>query len=79
MTTQERFLRRNLKLWVKLQTLPPSHPLAKLRPTAFQRFTSPLQKIAAIFVDVPVKRIETISAFILLLWEKRLNISLELD
>jgi ribonuclease HI len=78
-TTYNRFKRKALKLWIKIQTLPATHPLAKINTKAFKRFISPLQKIAAEFKGIPVSQMETISPFTLAPWEHRLNYNLELD
>jgi hypothetical protein len=48
-----------------------------LRTSAFQRFTSPLQKIG--LAHQPTKGIETIQAFTVPPWEKRIDIIVKLD
>ena len=78
-TAQDRFTRKTLKFWITLRTLPASHPLAKINTKTLKRFTSPLQRTAERFAEVPVDRMETISPFTVAPWEKRLSIGLELD
>ena len=78
-TAQDRFTNRALKMWIKMQTLPTSHPLAKLNTKAFKRFPSPLQKMATMFSGIPTERMETILPFTLAPWTSRLNVTVELD
>ena len=72
-TTQSRHSKQALKMWIKIQTLPPSHPLAKLNTRAFQRFISPLQRIARNYSNIPAEKMETITPFALAPWEPRLQ------
>ena len=78
-TTQSRHSKQALKMWIKIQTLPPSHPLAKLNTRAFQRFVSPLQRIARNYSNIPAEKMETITPFALAPWEPRLQVTLETD
>jgi hypothetical protein len=73
----QRLYDRATKLWVGIHTLPDTHPLKRLRTSAFQRFTSPLQKIG--LAHQPTKGIETIQAFTVPPWEKRIDIIVKLD
>jgi exonuclease III len=67
----QRHNERATKLWIGIHTLPDTHPLKHLRTRAFQRFVSPLQKIA--LAHQPVKGIETIQSFAVPPWDKRIN------
>lgn len=73
----QRLGERATKLWIGIQTLPSTHPLKRLRTSAFQRFTSPLQKIAQ--AQQPIEGIETIQAFAVPPWEKRIDIIVKPD
>ena len=57
--------------------LPNTHPLKQLRTRAFQRFISPLQRIAV--AHQPTEGIETIQAFAVPPWKKRIDIIVKLD
>ena len=53
------------KLWIDIQTLPKTNPLAKLRTTMTRRFKSPLQRMCRSLetTATTTERIETIQAF----------------
>ena len=57
--------------------LPDTHPLKRLQTRVFQRFKSPLQKIAE--AHQPTKGIETIQAFAVPPWAKRIDITVKPD
>ncbi|KZL63694.1 putative transposable element [Colletotrichum incanum] len=78
-SAQERFERKAIKFWVRLQTLPASHPLRRTRPRSFKRHISPFQKMAAAYRDLPVNRLETIEAFLQPPWESRIHTVVEED
>jgi hypothetical protein len=73
----QRLGERATKLWIGIHTLPDTHPLKRLRTSVFQRFTSPLQKIR--LAHQPTEEIETIQAFAVPPWEKRIDIIVKLD
>jgi hypothetical protein len=73
----QRLRERATKLWIGIHTLPDTHPLKRLRTSAFLRFTSPIQKIG--LAHQPTKGIETIRAFTVPPWEKRIDIIVKLD
>jgi hypothetical protein len=52
-----------------------THPLKRLQIRVFQRFKSLLQKIAQ--THQPTEGIETIQAFAVLLWAKRIDITVK--
>ncbi|KDN67454.1 hypothetical protein CSUB01_12654, partial [Colletotrichum sublineola] len=78
-SAQERFDRKAIKFWVRLQTLPTSHPLRRIRPQGFKRHISPFQKMAAAYRNLPVDRLETIEAFPQTPWECRIHTVVEED
>ncbi|KZL86238.1 hypothetical protein CI238_13470 [Colletotrichum incanum] len=78
-SAQERFERKAIKFWVRLQTLPASHPLRRTRPRSFKRHISPFQKMAAAYRDLPVDRHKTIGAFPQPPWESRVHTIVEED
>ena len=73
----QRLHERATKLWIGIHTLPNTHPLKRLRTNAFQRFRSPIQRIGS--AHRPIKGIETIQAFTVPPWEKRIDIIVKLD
>lgn len=57
-TTEERHLRKALKMWVDLHSMPDTHPLAPLiRRRTYKRFASPMQKIAEAAQGAPVDEV----------------------
>ena len=59
--------------WVNINTLPPSHPMTKLRTRRCRRFASPLQKIVQENEALKVKGVEIIKPYTIQPWEGRLN------
>jgi hypothetical protein len=78
-STQQRLAKRALKLWIGLHTLPDTNPLSRLDTRMFQRFVSPLQRIANAYQGVPVNKMETVYPFALSPWEKRMHVMIEPD
>jgi hypothetical protein len=78
-TVQERHTERAIKLWVSLRSLPKTNPLSRLGTRAFQRFTSPLQKIARAHQQAPTDRMEVIKPYVIAPWEDRLPATIEPD
>jgi hypothetical protein len=73
----QRHNERATKLWIGIRTLPDTHPLKHLRTRAFQRFLSPLQRIA--LAHQPIEGIEIIQAFAVPPWGKRIDIIVKPD
>lgn len=76
LTVQERWSRRMLSLWIDLYTLPQSNPVAKLDRKAFQRFASPLQRVAKVYEKVPAERMKEILPFTLSPWQGRAQVKI---
>jgi hypothetical protein len=74
---RQRHFERAAKLWIGIQTFPVTHPLRRVRTRAFQRFLSPLQRIALLFQ--PTSKIETIQPFAVAPWQKRIEIIVNPD
>jgi hypothetical protein len=74
---QQRQFERAVKLWIGIQTFPDTHPLKKLQIQVFRRFLSPLQRIA--LLHQPTNKIETIKAFAVSPWEKRIDVIVKPD
>jgi hypothetical protein len=72
----QRHQERAIKLWIGMHTLQEKHLLRKLfsRGRIFRRYTSPLQKMAQ---EHQTHDIETIVAYPIAPWEKRINVELE--
>jgi ribonuclease HI len=75
----ERFLRRALKLWIDINTLPRSHPLRTTGFRLFTRFISPMQKLARNLRDILLERLETIKSFPMAPWVERIEAFIEED
>jgi ribonuclease HI len=78
-TIRERHSERATNLWISLRTLPKTNPLSRLGTKVFQRFTSPLQKIADAHQRTPTDRMEIIQPYVVTPWEDRLSTTIELD
>ena len=78
-TVHERHSERATKLWVNLRTRPRTNPLARLGTRVFQRFTSPLQKIAHAHREVPTDRMEVIQPYVIAPWVDRLPVTIDTD
>jgi hypothetical protein len=73
---QERFLRKIIKLWTDLHTLPETNPPRKLtkRMRKFRRFhRSPFYELASSLAEVPTEELETINPFTLAPWTDRIE------
>lgn len=64
-TIRERHSEKATNLWISLRTLPKTNPLSRLGTKVFQRFTSPLQKIADAHQRTPTDRIEIIQPYVI--------------
>jgi hypothetical protein len=69
---RQRQLERATTLYIGIQTFPDTHPIKKLKTRPFQRFLSPLQRIAQL--HQPPSLIETIRPFAAAPWEKRIGV-----
>jgi hypothetical protein len=72
----ERFLRKIIKLWTDLHTLPETGPLRKLTKgmRKFRRFhRSPFYELASSLAEVPMEDSETINPFTLAPWTDRIE------
>ena len=73
----QRHCERATRMWIGIQTLPNTHPLRRLGLQTFRRFTSPLQKIAQLYRSRD--EIETIQAYPIQPWEKRIDVVIKPD
>jgi hypothetical protein len=71
-TIEERHAQAGTRLYINPHTLPKTHPLAGFKVSRSQRFTSPMRKLALRQEDTPVERMETINAYALSPWHRRL-------
>jgi hypothetical protein len=78
-TVHERHAERATKLWIGLRTLPKTNPLSRLGTRAFQRFISPLQKIAHAHRRIPTDNMEVIQPYVVTPWEDRLSATINPD
>ena len=78
-TVRERHIGKATKFWMNLRTLPKTHPLSRLSSRAFQRFISPLQKIAQIHQDTPTERMEIIQEYVTAPWEECIPLVIDHD
>jgi hypothetical protein len=78
-TIRRRHSERAIKLWVSLGTLPKTNPLVRLSTRTFQRFISPLQKIARAHRETPTDRMEAIQPYIVMPWEDRIAVTINRD
>ena len=74
-----RHMEKATKLWIDIQTLPKSNPLARLKTITTQRFRSPLQRIAQPLEAITSEWIETIQAFTVPPWTGRIQTICEKD
>ncbi|KAK1461393.1 hypothetical protein CTAM01_17121 [Colletotrichum tamarilloi] len=72
-SAQERFDRKSTTFWVRMRSLPKTHPLRRLRAVAFRRFPSPFQLIAEAYRDQPLDKLETIEGYLITPWEARID------
>ena len=76
-TVVMRHKRKAAAFWVSLQTLGPTHPLARLRTGRCRRFVSPLQRIAWGFHGTPTAAMECIQPYTMAPWETRVRVQIE--
>ena len=79
-TTEERHLRKALRMWVDLHSVPNAHPLTQLiRRRTYKRFVSPMQRIAESAQGAPVEELEAIRPYVSAPWDTRLDIVDDVD
>jgi hypothetical protein len=79
-TIEERDLRKALRMWVDLHSMPDTHPLVPLiRRRTYKRFASPMQKIAESAQGAPVEELEATRPYVSAPWDARLDIVNNLD
>ena len=76
-TVHERHSERATKVWIGLRTLPVTNPVRRLGTRRFQRFTSPLQKIAWAHQQVATDRMEIIKPWVVTPWEERIPATID--
>jgi hypothetical protein len=57
-----------------MHTLPRTHPLARQRTRIFKRFKSPIQRMAERWHHVTTDNMETIGAYAIAPWQKRVPV-----
>ncbi|KAK1463703.1 zinc knuckle [Colletotrichum tamarilloi] len=72
-SAQERYDRKSTTFWVRMRSLPKTHPLRRLRAVAFRRFPSPFQLMAEAYRDQPLDKLETIEGYSITPWEARID------
>jgi hypothetical protein len=74
-TIEERHKRKAVKMWVDLQSMPSTHPLAQMarRPTC-KRFVSPMQRIAEYARGAPLDDLEATQPYISAPWDARIDV-----
>jgi hypothetical protein len=75
-TIRGRHREKATKFWINIRTLPITNPMTRLSITQFQRFRSPLQRIARSHEAIPIDRLETIEAYTLAPWSERLRVAI---
>jgi hypothetical protein len=78
-TIEERHAQAGTRLYINLHTLPKTHPLAGFKVSRSQRFTSPIRKLALRQKATAVERMETINAYTLSPWHRRLPVGHDND
>ncbi len=67
------------KFWIRMRTLPRTHPLTSLRLKPTKRYASPMQRLAPAMGRLDTKRLEVIHEFALAPWADRLHQATEHD
>ncbi|KJZ69133.1 hypothetical protein HIM_11480 [Hirsutella minnesotensis 3608] len=76
---RERHAQAAAKFWIRMRTLPKTHPLTSLRLKLHKRYASPMQKLASAMERLDTKRLETIDEFALAPWDERVQATYEAD
>ncbi|KJZ71570.1 hypothetical protein HIM_09039 [Hirsutella minnesotensis 3608] len=74
---RERHAQAAAKFWIRMRTLPKTHPLTSLKLKLNRRYASPMQKLASAMGGLDTKRLEVIHEFALAPWDDRLQLSKE--
>ncbi|KAK2758431.1 hypothetical protein CKAH01_16820 [Colletotrichum kahawae] len=72
-SVQERYDRKSITFWVRMRSLPKTHPLRRLQAVAFRRFSSPFQLMAEAYRDLPLDKLEIIEGYPIAPWERRID------
>ncbi|XP_044720027.1 endonuclease-reverse transcriptase domain-containing protein [Hirsutella rhossiliensis] len=67
-SVRERHTQAATKFWIRMRTLPKTHPLTSLRLKLNRRYASPMQKLASAMGRIDTKRLEVIHEFALAPW-----------
>ena len=79
-TIAERYMRKALRMWMDLHSMPDTHPLAPLiRRRRYKRFPSPMQRIAESAHGAPVEELEATRSYVSAPWNARLDIVNNVD
>ncbi|KAM4066664.1 reverse transcriptase [Hirsutella rhossiliensis] len=76
---RERHAQAAAKFWIRMRTLPKTHPLTSLRLKLHRRYASPMQKLASAMSRLDTKRVEVIHEFALAPWDERMQAKYEAD
>ncbi|KAM4067345.1 endonuclease-reverse transcriptase domain-containing protein [Hirsutella rhossiliensis] len=76
---RERHAQAATRFWIRMRTLPKTHPLTSLRLKLNKRYASPMQKLASAMGGLDTKRLEVIHEFALAPWIDRLHVAQECD
>ncbi|XP_044715949.1 endonuclease-reverse transcriptase domain-containing protein [Hirsutella rhossiliensis] len=76
---RERHTQAAAKFWIRMRTLPKTHPLTSLRLKLNRRYASPMQKLASAMGRLDTKRLEVIHEFALAPWDERVQATYEAD
>jgi len=79
-TIEEWHLRKALRMWVDLHSMPDTHPLVPLiRRRTYKRFAPPMQKIAECAQDAPLNELEATRPYLSAPWDARLDMVESVD
>ncbi|XP_044715283.1 reverse transcriptase (RNA-dependent DNA polymerase) domain-containing protein [Hirsutella rhossiliensis] len=76
---RERHAQAAAKFWIRMRTLPKTHPLTSLRLKLNRRYASPMQKLASAMGRLDTKRLEVIHEFALAPWDERVQATYEAE
>ncbi|KYK54122.1 hypothetical protein DCS_06079 [Drechmeria coniospora] len=76
---RERHVEAAAKFWIRMRTLPETHPLTSLRPKLNRRYASLMQKLALAMGSRDTKRLEVIREFALAPWDERVQATYKAD
>lgn len=76
---RERHAQAAAKFWIRMRTLPKTHPLTSLRLKLHKRYASPMQNLASAMERLDTKRVEVIHEFALAPWEERVRVTYQTD